>query len=280
MKEETGYFSSTDGTKIFYRAWNKNTEQCIIIVHGIGEHSGRYRDFAEKLDDLPISVFSLDLRGHGHSEGRRVHVNSFQDFINDVYAYRKWIEDRYGKRQFILLGQSLGGLISVSVILKNQSMWSSLILMSPFFAVPKGQKLLTLLSLGLNCFIPNMIWNNPVRPFYLSHDPVEVRKYQEDPLIQRAITGRLACEMFRSCSFVYNQAKEIHLPVLILASGDDRIVSLKATKAFHHRIASQVKQMKVFEFSYHELLHEKEQAEAIHIIRGFLTHQHITNTYH
>jgi len=270
MKEETGYFSSTDGTQIFYRAWNKNTENCLILVHGIGEHSGRYQDFAEKLDDLPISVFSFDLRGHGRSGGSRMYVNSFQDFVNDIYDYRKWIEGKYGKRKFILLGQSLGGLISVSVVLKNQSIWNALILMSPFFAVSRGQRVLSLLSGALNCLLPNVIWDNPIKPFYLSHDPDEVRKYKEDRLIQRLVTSRLAYEMFRACSSVYNQAKEIRLPVFILASGDDRIVSLKATQAFYHKIARSEKRLKVFESSYHELLHEKGRSETIELIRQFL----------
>lgn len=270
MKEETGYFSSTDGTQIFYRAWNKNTDGCLIVVHGIGEHSGRYKDFAEKLDDLPISVFGFDLRGHGRSEGSRVYVRSFQDFISDIYAYRQWIENRYQKQKFILLGQSLGGLISVSTVLRDQAHWKALILMSPFFAVYKTHGILNSLAAALACFIPNLIWKNPIKPSYLSHDLEEVKKYKEDQLIQRAITARLACEMFRGCSLVYNQAREIQLPVLILAAGDDRIVSLKATQKFFKGISSTEKKMEVFERSYHELLHEKERDEAILLIREFL----------
>lgn len=272
MKEETGYFSSADGARIFYRAWNKNTEDCMIIVHGIGEHSGRYQDFAQKLDDLPISVFSLDLRGHGRSEGPRVDVKSFQDFVEDIYAYREWIRGTYKKRKFVLLGQSLGGLISVSAILRNHSIWSALILMSPFFAVFKAHGILNWFSLGLSCFLPSLVWKNPLQPAYLSHDAEEVRKYCEDKLIQRSITARLACEMFRQCSVVFHRAGEIRLPVLILASGDDRIVSLKATQAFYGKISSEAKTLKVFESSYHELLHERERDEAVELIRNFLNH--------
>ncbi len=271
MKEETGYFSSADGTRIFYRAWNKNTDDCLIVVHGVGEHSGRYQDFADKLDDLPISVFGFDLRGHGHSEGDRMYVGSFNDFINDVYTYRKWIEEHYKKSRFILLGQSLGGLISTSTILKNQSVWKALILTSPFFGVYRNHGILSFLSAVLCSIFPKQIWNNPIQASYLSHDLNEVRKYKEDKLIQRCITGRLTYEMFRGCAFVYNHAKEISLPVLILASGDDRIVSLKATQFFYNRIVSNEKEMKVFEFCYHELLHEEERDEAIKFIGEFLS---------
>ncbi len=270
MKEETGYFSSGDGTRIFYRAWNKHTDACLIVVHGIGEHSGRYQDFAEKLEDIPISIFCLDLRGHGHSEGPRVYVNSFQNFIDDLEIFRSWIETRYKKQKFILLGQSLGGLISTSTVLKNQSVWTALILMSPFFAVFRRHRLLSFLASVLNCYLPKLVCDNPIKPAYLSHDAEEIKKYKDDRLIQRCITARLASEMFRACSFVYNQASEIRLPVLILASGDDRIVSLKATQNFYQRLGSEDKQIKIFQSSYHELLHERERDEAIGMIRNFV----------
>lgn len=270
MKEETGYFSSLDGTHLFYRAWNKDTDACLIVIHGIGEHSGRYQEFAQELEGLAISVFCLDLRGHGHSDGARVYVNSFQDFVDDVEAFRNWIESHHKKQKFILLGQSLGGLILTSAVIKNQPHWQALVLMSPFFAVFRTHPILSVLALMLNCCLPKIVWNNPIQPDYLSHDDDEVRKYKDDRLIQRCITARLAHEMFRACSFVYHHAKEIRIPVLILASGDDRIVCLKATKNFYERISSKDKQLKVFEGSYHELLHERERGQAVELIKSFV----------
>lgn len=274
MKQETGYFSSIDGTRLFYRAWNKDTENCLIILHGIGEHSGRYQEFALSLEDVPFSVFSVDLRGHGQSEGKRVHVRSFQDFVDDLYAFRLWIETTFKKKTFVLLGQSLGGLIATSVVLRNQSVWRSLILMSPFFKIYQGHHLLGFLTGCMNQILPDYIWHNPIRAQYLSHDLEEVKKYLEDKMIQRAISTRLAHEMFQACTFVYNHAQEIKLPVLILAAGDDRIVSLKATQHFYNAISSQQKELKIFDSSYHELIHEKERAEAVTIIRDFLTPDH------
>src|SRR3990167_868602 len=110
MKEETGYFSSFDGTKLFYRAWEQATPNTLVIFHGIGEHSGRYRETIEGLSELPLSFFLYDARGHGHSEGERVFVNTFDELIEDAYAFRRFIEGRKPteKRNFILMGQSLG----------------------------------------------------------------------------------------------------------------------------------------------------------------------------
>lgn len=277
MKEETGYFSSLDGLKLFYRAWNKSSDVCLIIVHGIGEHSGRYQDFAALMQDSPISIFCMDLRGHGRSEGPRVFVNSFREYISDLEVFQAFIANHYRKTKFILIGQSLGGLISTSTVLNNQSLWSALILMSPFFQVFGAHQMLSFLAIILNSVVPKLVWHNPVMPAHLSHDQEEVNKYKNDPMIQRCITARLAREMFRDCAFVYNHASEIRLPVLILASGDDRVVCLKATKNFYKRISSQDKQLKVFEGSYHELLHERERAEAVHLIKNFLVNYLLIN---
>ena len=276
MKEETGYFSSFDGTKLFYRAWDKNSKDCLIIVHGIGEHSARYQDLASALNDLPISTFAFDSRGHGRSEGDRVFVESFRQFIDDVYSFRSFIESKNHtseKRSFFLMGQSLGGLIATSVVLENQLIWKGLILTSPFFAVATAHPLLMFAAILINICFPRKIWNNPIKPLYLSHESEEVKKYITDPLIQRKITGRLAFEMFQACSVASRHAKEISIPVLILASGDDRIVSLKATQRFYNKMVSPQKSMKIFDSCYHELLHEKERHEVIQMIKDFLVYQ-------
>ena len=90
-KEETGYFSSLDGTKLFYRAWDKDVPDVLVIVHGFGEHSGRYLNLIESIGSQPYSIYVHDLRGHGHSEGPKVYVDRFIDYVNDVILFTDFI---------------------------------------------------------------------------------------------------------------------------------------------------------------------------------------------
>ena len=272
MKQETGYFTSFDGTKLFYRKWNNGSNFNLLIVHGIGEHSGRYQVFAEELMKRnSISVFAFDLRGHGRSDGPKMYVDSFDEFVNDIYAFRSFLEgENRIQGRFVLLGQSMGGLVATLAALNNQSVWQSLILLSPFFAVYRAHSILNHFAKLLNFIFPKLIWRNPVQPLYLSHDPEEVNLYQKDPLIQRFISGRLAREMFGACTQVYHRSSEVNLPVFILAGDDDRIISVAAIRKFYERIQSVRKRIKFFDHCYHELLHEKERYEAIQIISGYL----------
>ena len=270
IKEETGYFSSFDGTGIFYRAWNKKSKHCLIIVHGIGEHSGRYYDLIHELIELPLSVYTFDLRGHGRSEGRRVYVDRFDDFIKDLIELRSFILKRNPGCSFSLLGQSLGGLISTSAVLYQQDLWKSLILLSPFLAVYLGHPFLSTIAAILNRYSPDYVVHNPIEPFSLTHVLEEIVKYKQDPDIQRRITGRLAHEMFLGCKRVQSRMGELVIPIFILAAGKDRIVSSKAAQNFYNRVSSADKRIEIFPNCYHEILHENEKWEAIQMIKTYL----------
>jgi alpha-beta hydrolase superfamily lysophospholipase len=272
MKEETGYFTSFDGVKLFYRIWEKETSDVFFIVHGFGEHSGRYANLIETLRDLPISIVLFDLRGHGRSEGERVCVESFHQFVDDVFCFRTFVEARKPglPRNFILYGQSFGGLVAAASVLKQQNAWKALVLLAPFFRLPFGHWLLAWLTACLNCFVPKHVWSNPVKPIFLTRDLKELEQYKRDPFIQRRIGICLAYEMFQGGKCVEARAKEITLPLLVLGAGDDRIVSTPRIKRFFERAASQEKEIHVFDGFYHELFHEIGREKPLGVLKEFV----------
>ena len=194
MKELNGYFSSFDGTKLFYRSWVKNSHTSLFIIHGFGGHSGRYGELIDFLDDLPLSIFIYDLRGHGKSEGERVYAESYHCFIKDTLLFRDFIEAQIGpfSEQPIFLGQSFGGSVASLAALEHQEKWQSLILTSPYFAVYLFDDMMRVLVKVLDFFAPKMMWENPIKPIFLTHDQKEVGHYKTDPLIQRRITTHIA----------------------------------------------------------------------------------------
>jgi alpha-beta hydrolase superfamily lysophospholipase len=248
-----------------------------VIVHGFGEHSGRYEHLIKALESLSLSVFLFDLRGHGRSEGERVCIDSFGDLIKDVTHFRSFLESRKpGRyRNFILYGQSFGGLIATATVLEHQAAWHALILVSPFFRLPLGQGILSVLTSGLNRITPRQVWANPIKPIYLTHDLDELNKYKSDSLIQRRISIGLAHEMFRGGRLTEARAREITLPILVMAAGDDRIVSTPAVKRFFERVSSKEKVLHVFDGFYHELLHEAGRERPLEILKSFVS-KHIS----
>lgn len=272
MQEQSGSFTSFDGTKLFWRAWPKDSSNILLIVHGFGEHSGRYNELVQTLDSLSISIYAFDLRGHGKSEGDRVFVERFEDYIEDIYRFRSFIETNLLKKPlpFILLGQSFGGLLAIAAALRNQAIWRALVVLSPFFAVSYGHQPLSWLANLLNRLAPRMIYNNPIKPVFLTHDFEELAKYKRDELIQRRITFRMAHELFRGSNDVSERAGELSLPILLLAAGEDHIVSLKKSKACFERFASPEKRMQIFDGCFHELLHERNRGETFAAIKHYL----------
>jgi alpha-beta hydrolase superfamily lysophospholipase len=275
MKEENGYFSSFDGTKLFYRAWQSGSPNVLILVHGFGEHSGRFDGLVQSLRPLPISCFIHDLRGHGRSEGPRMYVERFRDFVEDLVRFRNFIGTQFGIRApetCSLYGQSMGALIAVHAVLEHAPEWRSLALVSPYFALPVCHGLLSTLAEILNLIAPRMIWDNPIKPSYLTHDSEVVGRYLEDPFVQRRTTARLAVEMFRAGDEAFKRAEEVKVPLLMLAAGDDRIVSLNQAKVFFSRVRSTKKKLEVFDGFYHELIHETERIKPITALREYLIH--------
>ncbi len=271
MKHEPNYFTSLNATRLFYNFWrNESSQTCLIIVHGFGEHSGRYQELVNALLDLKLNICTFDLRGHGRSEGKEVFVNQFCDFKNDLLGLRRLIQSTYSINQFILFGHSMGGLIALDAMLAEPLAWQRLMLSSPFLGIPFGEPLLRELSRILNLIVPGMVWDNPVPPIGLTHDKSELEVYSRDALIRRRITIRLAHEMFQACRSIRVRANEITKPLFVMSAGQDRVVSLKRTQELVQQVRTSDKEFHVFDGFYHEILHEVERKKVIQLFKSYL----------
>lgn len=273
MKVKTGYFTSFDGLELFFRGWLKpESPTALILVHGFGEHSGRYEEFAESLHDLPCSILIHDLRGHGKSGGERVFVNDFDDFVLDLYEFRSFVLKNLTPQapRFILFGHSLGGLIAVRSILKSQNEWQNLILSSPFFGLFGSNGIALFLLRLFNCVAPHLVVHNPVNPVFLTHDSDRVKEYTTDSMIQRKTTIRLSKEMLEAGEQTMGEAAKITIPLFVLTGSKERIVSPERIRQFYHSTKFSQRELQVFDGFYHELFQETGREQFFTAIKGYL----------
>lgn len=268
------YFRSWDGLKLYYHLWptDKRSNPLFLILHGFGEHSLRYSELVEVLSCFPVSFAALDLRGHGRSEGERVYIERFEDYLQDIEKFLKYLNDVHGfpTDKILLLGHSMGGAIAACYAITRPTQLDLLILSSPCMAVelwiPFAEKLVAFLGY----WFPHLVIYNPVRPALLTHDQKEILQYKQDPFIQRKITLGLLREMIRASHVVRERAREIRVPLYVLAAGREYIVKKSAAKDFFNHVSSPEKKWVEFDGFYHEILKESEKEKVFVVMKSIL----------
>ena len=272
MGIDEGLIWLEDGERLFYRFQSGSPgKQPLLLIHGHGEHSGRYLKFFDRLRDLETPIAAFDLRGCGRSSGSPGDINRFEDYLDDVGALLRFLEKKYSVKPPIqLFGHSLGGLIAFSWALKNFGQISKLILSSPLMGLPH-EGMVRILTRLLNPVLPHWVIHNPVRAPSLTHDPEEIRSYREDALIRRKITVRLVSQMIRYISLFQSGEVSVPFPVYILMAEKDQIVRPEATMDLYSRISAPAKELEVFPGYYHEIFNETGQDKVFERLRYYLT---------
>lgn len=267
-----GKFQSQDGLSLHFRyAPSPQADETLILLHGHGEHSGRYEKFTTYLQKQNLNLAIYDARGHGLSEGEPVYVRRYQDYLDDLTCFVNHLRVHFGLAgRFYLLGHSNGGLVAVHWALQNPGALQALFLSSPFLGSNLPQPLI-----GMNWFfnhtLPHLIYQNPIYPPYLTHNTEEVARYKKDPLIRRKITVRLLAEML-SYQRRLESIPEVRFsfPVSILMAGMERVVSPSATHDFFEKLRAPDKNLKVFDGFYHEIFNELSQEKVFEALNHYL----------
>lgn len=272
MKPSVEDYFQAGPYRLFFRYYRvPGASRNCLILHGHGEHSGRYEKIQAVLESEGISTAIFEYRGQGRSEGPDVYVDTFEDYIQDVSRFLVLLEERFGwKEPFILFGHSLGGLISVYWAQRFPEKVKALILSSPCLGLKLPGWLVGINRL-LNFFIPRLIYKNPIYPPHLTHNTAEMENYRKDPFIKRKISVRLAHEMVSYASKLEKMPFfSFPFPVYVLASGLERVVDGEKTRIFFERLNVPDKRYKLFEGFYHELFHELDQDQAFDALREHL----------
>ncbi len=248
-----------DGLRLFRRAWLPTApHHAVVLVHGFGEHSGRYDETGVALAEAGYAVESFDLRGHGRSDGARCHVQSFDEYLDDLDHVLDWTRDATAGLPIHLLGHSMGGLITITHLVERPVRVVSAVVTGPPLAT-EGQPAwkVWLGRLGQR-IVPTLSMPMGLPQDGLSRDPEVVRRYAEDPLVEANVTAGLGGAMVDAIARTAACPGRVSVPLLALHGGADPICSAAATEAYMAGVTAVGSRYKVYPELRHEVLNEPE----------------------
>ena len=270
---DVAFWTAADGARLALR-WARaagRARGALILLHGWGEHGGRYGELAGWLAERGVSVWALDQRGHGRSPGKRGHVSRFAQFVSDVAALRKLVGGEEQAPQ-LLFGHSVGGAVVLRYLETAPEGLAGAIVSSPFLAfamaVPPWKRALARILLDLYPALPVATGLNVA---HLSTDPAVGQAALSDPLYHRVMTPRAYREILLAQAAVLAEGRRIGVPLLVLLAGDDRIASRAASEAFARGLGGEVS-VTVYEGFFHEIFNEPQRARVYRDVERWLDH--------
>ena len=242
----------------------------VIVVHGLGEHAGRYEHVAHQLNEWGFAVRGYDQCGHGESGGARGSMPTDTRLLDDLADIVDSTRLRMKKKTpLILLGHSMGGLVVARFVSLAIRPVEALILSSPALdpGLSSFQKLLVSV---LPKIVPNLRVGNGVKPQFISHDAAVVAAYRADPLVHDRISARLARFIAVASVRTMAMAGQWTVPTLLMYAGDDRLLNPQGSRSFAANAPKKVVTAVCFEDLYHEIFNEKDAAPVFATLRAWL----------
>jgi alpha-beta hydrolase superfamily lysophospholipase len=271
LRHSDGYLdfrhSEARGTShLYWQAWRPDTgpRGAILLVHGLGEHSGRYAHVARACNERGLAVYAVDHYGHGRSDGQPGFVERFSVYLDGVRSLQEHLREQETDVPVFLLGHSMGGLIAAALLCSGQADFRACVLSGPAFKTDnEPSALLRWLNRLLSWLVPTapMVALDPAG---VSRDPEVVKAYVRDPLVFHGkLSARLIAEMMAAMGDTLECATSIELPILVLHGEEDRLTSPEGSARFCASIASRDKTLKTYPGLYHEIFNEPEKDAVI-----------------
>ncbi len=268
-----GNFTGVRNANIYYQAWlpEGNVEAVLLIIHGLGEHSGRYMNVVNHFVPLGYAVYGFDHIGHGKSEGMREFVEHFEDYTNTLTIYYNMVKGWQTDKPFFLLGHSMGGLIASYYLLDHQVNFRGAVISAPTVKVGDNISQATItMSKILSVLLPKA-GLLALDANGISRDPEVVTAYVNDPLVFHGKTpARLAAELLKVMLRVTAEADKITLPFIVVQGGEDKLVDPAGAQMLYDKASSKDKTIRVYEGLHHEVFNEPERARVLKDVETWL----------
>ncbi len=273
-----GSLTAFDGTSLHLTGWPgpRPARGTVLLVHGLGEHAGRYAWLAGQLNAVGLDVAAFDHRGHGRSGGPRGGLPADDALLRDLSQVVDHVRQAC-PGALVMLGHSMGGLIAARFVAESLSAapaaWSrpvdALVLSSPALALGLSSVQRFLLKVGM-ALRPDGAQGNGLKPEWVSRDAAVVKAYLDDPLVHDRITPRLVQFILLGGERVRALAPRWSTPTLLLWAGADRCVVPAGSAEFAAAAPRPILQARCFGALFHEIFNEPEKGDVVSELRRWL----------
>ena len=249
-------FEGMNGISLYSQHWlpEVHPRAILAIVHGIGEHSGRYMNIVNHMVSNEIGVYGYDLRGHGNSPGQSGHIHSWVEYRIDLLNFLKEIRAQQSGRLIFLMGHSMGALIALDFIIsENEPLAGAIISGAPIEPIGVAKPYKVMLARILSRIYPRFTIDLGLDVEAISRIPSVVRSYKDDPLVHGKVTARWGTEFLSTVKSVIKRGENISIPLLMIHGESDRLNSAEGAKKFFDRIRISDKKFISYPAGYHEL---------------------------
>ena len=271
----TGYIRSESGNPIFYSCWRPTgpARGIVLILHGLGEHGGRYRHLVAALRRAGYVVYAHDHQGFGRSGGARAYVHAFHDYLSDITQVMSMARQRDSRLPCCLYGHSMGALLGLLYLMEVPGAADLAVISSPSLQ-PRNlsfiNRVLKQILVTLNRVRPTLTFRQRGSLDVLSRDWEEVERAMKDSLGVSYRSARWVAEFFESMQKARERAAEICLPILMMQGLADAVVMPSATQAFFSQVASSDKTLRLYDGYYHELHNDLGRERPISAVLDWL----------
>ena len=275
MKHFEFDWKTKDDLTLFGQGWEPEikSQAVVCLVHGLGEHSGRYAHLGEVLTASGYALLAFDLRGHGKSQGRRGHSPSIEAFIDDIAHLLVEANQRYSNLPCFLYGHSLGGILVLYYALRRKPNLTGVVASAPGLRTAlESQTTKVFFARVMGSLLPGLTIPSGLDPETISRDPAAVQDYINDPLVHDRLSLGLAKNLLQAIGWIFEHAGEFPVPLLLMHGTGDKLAFPAGSQEFTSLVPGDCT-IKLWDGLSHEIHNEPEKGEVIAYLVGWLNNK-------
>jgi alpha-beta hydrolase superfamily lysophospholipase len=264
-------WKNREGLRLFAAEWPvKNPKAVIALVHGQGEHIGRYAQLANWFNRHDVALLGFDQQGYGRSEGKRGHAKNLDVLLDDIGQLLEETRRRYPGVPLFLYGHSMGGGLVLNYVTRRDPLLAGLVATAPWIRLAfEAPAFKVIAGKFLKKFMPALTLPTGLAANFLSHDEAVVQAYKNDSLVHDQLSAAAGIALLDAAQWLDKYSGVFSIPVLLMHGGADKITSAAATKAFFGRVAGEVSHRE-WSGLYHEIHNEPEKEEVFAFILAWM----------